>query len=80
MLDPDTLLDYNPMDGGLKIGLAGLAALPIGDNAVYSVRAQLGRNFFKWNCSPSLSKSVDGTYMLNDLLQNFELRKFEATE
>ena len=39
LLDPDTLLDYNPQDGGMRIGLAGLAGLPLGDNAVYSVRA-----------------------------------------
>jgi len=68
LLDPDTLLDYNPQDGGMRIGLAGLAGLPLGDNAVYSVRAQIGRNFFKWNCSPGLSKSYDGVYMLDDLL------------
>jgi len=62
-LDPDTLLDYNPQDGGLKIGVHGLAGLPLGENAIYTVKASISGNYFKWNSRPDWKKSVDGTYV-----------------
>jgi hypothetical protein len=39
LLEPDTLIEYNPFDGGMRIGVAGLAGLPLGDSAIYIVKA-----------------------------------------
>ena len=57
------LLDYNPQDGGLRIGLAGLAGVPIGETAVYTVRAQIGDVKYKWDSRPDLKQTVDGNYI-----------------
>lgn len=39
LLDPEILVDYNPENGGMRIGVAGLAGLPLGDVCVYKVKA-----------------------------------------
>lgn len=39
LLDPETLIDYNPVDGGLKIGVAGLAGLTVGELSLYLIKA-----------------------------------------
>ena len=64
MLDPDTLLDYNPVDGGLRIGVAGLAGLPLGDSAIYVIKASVGQKAFTWNQKPDWVSSIDGSYRL----------------
>jgi hypothetical protein len=79
-LDPDTLLDYNPQDGGLRIGVAGLAGLPLGDTALYSVRASIGESKFKWNTMPDWKKSVDGTYILENINTAFDYTHEEVNE
>lgn len=73
-------MDYNPVDGGLRVGVAGLAGLPLGDNSVYTVRAEIGTNSFNWNSRPSWQKSIDGTYQFEVINSDFELRKFKADE
>lgn len=66
LLDPETLLDYNPVDGGLRIGVAGLAGLPLGENSIYKVSAEIRsestQSSFVWSSRPHYQKSIDGTY------------------
>jgi len=66
----------------MRIGVAGLAGLPLGDTGVYTIRAQIGAGrdkIFTWNSRPNF-KSKDGTYILDNLNQNFELRHHKADE
>lgn len=79
-MDPDTLLDYNPTDGGLRVGVAGLAGLPLGDTALYSVRASIGGSNFKWNSMPDLKKSSDGTYIFENINTAFNYTHEEVNE
>jgi len=64
LLDPETLIDYNPVDGGIKIGVAGLAGLTAGEACLYGIKAQIGNKTFSWEYNPDWHKTFDGQYRL----------------
>ena len=45
-LDPQELIDYNPIDSGLSIGVLGLFGLPEDQNSIYNVKIVVGTNDF----------------------------------
>lgn len=81
LLDPETLLDYNPVDGGVRIGVAGLAGVTLGDTCIYTIKAHIGteNSLFIWNSRPNW-KSKDGTYIFENINQDFEIKRYKADE
>lgn len=81
LLDPDTLLDYNPVDGGVRVGVAGLAGIPVNDTGIYTIKAEIGteEQMYVWNSRPNW-KSKDGTYVLDNINQDFEIKHYKANE
>jgi hypothetical protein len=52
-MDPQELIDYNPISSGFSVGVLGLFGLPNDDASLYKVRVVVGTSNFEIDPEPN---------------------------